>query len=275
MNKVVALCAFCGIVLGALSSLSVQPALERLEKEVRRQLEEGGKPAAPAPQTSPQKPAAAADTPERLDAAPERAYLGAVLDDREDRGRGVRVLRVNPAGPAEKAGVEKGDLITALSGIRVRQLSDAVDIFDQMRPGTELTLFIRRGETAQMINVTLGRRPAGVPPAAPSPNPPAGVLPTAPAPPRPALPESAPVSPATPKVLPGEAAAPRPSPPEPGEARPLLPPIGDPAARARVEALEREIEALKQEVETLKQQVRELTLLAGALRREVPSPQPK
>ena len=57
--------------------------------------------------------------------------------------------------------------------------------------------------------------------------------------------------------------------------RPLLPPIGDPIARARVEALEREIEALKQEVETLKQQVRELTLLTGALRREVPSPQPK
>lgn len=241
MNKVVALCAFCAIVLGALSSLSAQPALERLEKEVRRQLEEGGKPAAPAPQTSPQKPAAAADTPARPDAAPERPYLGAVLDDREDRGRGVRVLRVNPGGPAEKAGVQKGDLITALSGIRVRQLSDAVDIFDQMRPGTELTLFIRRGETAQMINVTLGRRPAGLPPAAPSPEPPIGVAPPTPAPTEP-----------TP-----------------------LPPIGDPTARARVEALEREIEALKQEVETLKQQVRELTLLTGALRREVPSPQPK
>jgi len=270
MNRVFAFCASCALVLGALSTAPAQPALERLEKEVRQQLDEGSKPAAPAPLASPEKPAAAAAKPVPPEAAPERGYLGAVLDDREDRGRGVRVLRVNPGGPAEKAGVEKGDLITALSGIRVRQLSEAIDIFDQMRPGTEVTLFIRRGDATRTIDVTLGRRPAGVPPPPPTPAVPAGPVSPAPGPTFPS-----PGVPPAPKAAPGETPAPPMGPPEMGVTPALPPPISDPVARARVEALEREVETLKRETETLKAQVRDLTRVTGALRRAAPPPEPK
>ena len=48
--------------------------------------------------------------------AREPGYLGLVGDDRRDRGAGVRVVRVVEGSPAAAAGIEVGDLITAIDG---------------------------------------------------------------------------------------------------------------------------------------------------------------
>jgi hypothetical protein len=224
MNKLYLLCACCAVTLWSVSSVSAQPALERPEKEANRQLEEGGKPSGLAA-------GGQAFLPAPAKAAPERGYLGALLDDREDRGRGVRIMRVNPGSPAEKAGLQKGDLITALSGIRVRQLTEVGDILEQFPPETEVTFFVRRGRAEQMIDVTLGHRPAGAPPAEPQP-------------PRPA--------PAPPKV-------PQPAPPVMGAG----PPASIDALLRRIEALERDVQALKQQNQTLQQRIEALRLPAA------------
>ena len=229
MSRLTAFCAFCAVALGALSNASAQPALERLEKEVRRGLQEGGQPRAPVSQT-PKEKGAATEKPAAPKAPPEPGYLGALLDDREDRGRGVRVLRVNPGSPAQKAGLQQGDLITALSGIRTRQLSEVADILGQFPPESEVTFFVRRGEAAQLINVTLGHRPAGAQPAPPPPKTPA---------------------PPAPIMLP----------------EPSLPAV-DPAVRAHIDALQRRIEALERDVQALKQQNQNLQQRIEALRRK-------
>jgi membrane-associated protease RseP (regulator of RpoE activity) len=234
MNKLTAVCAFCAVALGALSNASAQPALERLEEEVRRQLGEGVQPRVPASQTPGEK-ADAAEKPAAPKATPEPGYLGALLDDREDRGRGVRVLRVNPGSPAQKAGLQEGDLVTALSGIRTRQLSEVADILAEFPPESEVTFFVRRGQAEKLINVTLGRRPAGTQPAPPPPK-----TPSPPAPPKP---------------------------PEPS-----LPAV-DPAVRAHLDALQRRIEALERDVEAWKQKTQDLERRIEAMKRE-PLPKP-
>jgi hypothetical protein len=56
MRKLAAFCAFCAAALGLAFDVSAQPALERLEKEVRRQLEKGAHPGGPASQPSESRP---------------------------------------------------------------------------------------------------------------------------------------------------------------------------------------------------------------------------
>jgi C-terminal processing protease CtpA/Prc len=79
----------------------------------------------------------------------ERGYLGAVVDDRDDRGRGVRIVRTIPGGPAEKAGLSKGDLITGVGGLRVRQIAEFAGALEQVVPGNSLTFEVLRGVQRQ------------------------------------------------------------------------------------------------------------------------------
>jgi membrane-associated protease RseP (regulator of RpoE activity) len=165
-------------------------------------------------------------------AGAERGYLGAVVDDREDRGRGVRILQIIPGGPAEKAGLSKGDLITGVGGIRVRQVADFGGVLDQVIPGNTLTFEVLRGVTREKIDVVFGIRPG------------------------PQRPEPAPGDPRAPLDLraPGSVAAPPiPQPPKatPGPKSPQRP--GD--DRARLEMLERRLEQLERRIEQLERAV--------------------
>jgi uncharacterized coiled-coil protein SlyX len=87
-------------------------------------------------------------------------YLGATADDQHDRGRGVRIVAVHPGGPAARAGLRRQDLITAITGIRVRQMSDLSDILDTFSPGQVTTFDILRDDKKQTLKVTFARRPA-------------------------------------------------------------------------------------------------------------------
>jgi predicted metalloprotease with PDZ domain len=100
---------------------------------------------------------------EKADAKPQRGYLGVVADDREDRGRGVRVIRVHPGSPAEKAGLKAGDLIVDLGSIRIRQLSDAAGVLEQVAPDGVLAFEVLRGEKRLRMDVKFGPWPADKP----------------------------------------------------------------------------------------------------------------
>ncbi len=165
-------------------------------------------------------------------AGTERGYLGAVVDDREDRGRGVRIERIVPGGPAEKAGLGKGDLITGVGGIRVRQITDFAGILEQVVPGSKLTFEVLRDGKRETIDVVFGVRPSPR-----KPEPAAGDL-------------RAPLD----LRAPGSAAAPpMPQPPKAIPSAKTLQASSD--DRARLEMLERRLEQLDRRIEQLERAV--------------------
>jgi S1-C subfamily serine protease len=67
-----------------------------------------------------------------------------------------------PGSPAEQAGLQAGDIVTAIDGLRIDAGQGLDDILSLYEPGDRLTLTVlRAGETLQ-IGVTLGTRPAGL-----------------------------------------------------------------------------------------------------------------
>ena len=71
---------------------------------------------------------------------------------------GVLVCEVDEDGPADKAGVQTGDVITAVNGTEIRNYSELGSILSQGKEGDKYTLTINRdGETLE-IKVKLGVR---------------------------------------------------------------------------------------------------------------------
>ena len=137
------------------ATASAQSALERLERQIRQRAEQpaGGERAADGPKPPP-PPVPGNDLGKPNDVEP--GYLGVVADDQNDRGRGVRILAVHPASPGEKAGLRRQDLVTAMAGIRVRQMSDMSDILETFGAGQVLDFDILRDGKSQKVRVTLG-----------------------------------------------------------------------------------------------------------------------
>jgi membrane-associated protease RseP (regulator of RpoE activity) len=147
------LTALCWLV--AREAVWGQSALQRLEEMIRQPKAASG--TAPAkPPESPAPPKAAATQPAP---SPEPGYLGVLADDKDDRGRGVRVLKVTPGGPADQAGLKPQDLITRLGGVPIRQMSELTAILQQMSAGATLSFEVLRGDRKQELSVVFGRRP--------------------------------------------------------------------------------------------------------------------
>jgi serine protease Do len=64
-------------------------------------------------------------------------------------------------GPAAQAGVQSGDVITALNGKSINQQNSLTSILDQQTVGAKVTLTIMRGTKQISIKVTLGTAPTG------------------------------------------------------------------------------------------------------------------
>ena len=95
-----------------------------------------------------------------------RGRLGITVDLRPDAARdsvGARVSGVTPGGPADRAGVQTGDLITRLNGSRL--VGDAVrgndgnddDGPDQSRPGLRLISLASRLEPGDTVRLDIKR----------------------------------------------------------------------------------------------------------------------
>ena len=237
--------------LGYAPPAAGQPALERLEERIRRRLQQDSRPSGPADrQAKPDAPAGASEGARATIPAQGAGYLGAVADDRKDRGRGARVVDVRPGGPADKGGLRREDLIVDVAGQRVRQLSDLASVLEVFPPGETITLEVLRDGSLHKIRVTLGRRPPsegplGAPEEIPAPavektlkpEPAVGV----PKPPAPG------VVPAIVNKLPQDGDSPQLSPPP--TAPPLDPAVEIEQLRRRVEQLERRIEVLERAAE--------------------------
>jgi Do/DeqQ family serine protease len=71
-------------------------------------------------------------------------------------GKGVVVVQVQPGSAAERAGLKKGDVITAFNGGEVVDANTFRNKVASTPPGTEVTLTIQRDGREQQLRATLG-----------------------------------------------------------------------------------------------------------------------
>jgi S1-C subfamily serine protease len=69
---------------------------------------------------------------------------------------GALVVEVAPQGPADKAGVKAGDIITAFAGSKVTDVTDLLAALRKQNPGQTVSLTVQRGSSTQNLSVTLG-----------------------------------------------------------------------------------------------------------------------
>ena len=72
---------------------------------------------------------------------------------------GAIVDEAQPGGPAAKAGLQSGDVITAVNGDAVKDSRDLARKIGSMQPGTKVTLSVRRNGEQKDLAVTLGQMP--------------------------------------------------------------------------------------------------------------------
>jgi S1-C subfamily serine protease len=99
-----------------------------------------------------------------------RAYLGAGLrpvrgerrqDDsrKSSEGRGVLVVDVDPEGPAKRAGLLLGDVITSWNGKPINRVREVMLSLDPDSVGATVELSMMRGGATTTLQVILGERP--------------------------------------------------------------------------------------------------------------------
>ncbi|HEX4300724.1 MAG TPA: PDZ domain-containing protein [Gammaproteobacteria bacterium] len=137
----------------------------------------------------------------RMENLNHRGFLGIDLGDDDDaKNAGVTVSAVTPGGPAEKAGLREGDVITGINGTSFKASGDdgasdkLVEFMRDTKPGDTLKVAYTRGGKSATANVTagnlsgMGRFAFSMPPMPPIP-------PMAPIPPMPPTPPTTPVGP--------------------------------------------------------------------------------
>jgi S1-C subfamily serine protease len=88
----------------------------------------------------------------------ERAYLGVSNGDTQDLS-GAVVGQVVPNGPAQRAGLQRGDKITDIDGRSVRSSDDVSAAVAARKPGEKAKVTVIRGGGRRTLTVDLGTRP--------------------------------------------------------------------------------------------------------------------
>jgi putative serine protease PepD len=76
---------------------------------------------------------------------------------------GARVESVTPGGPADRAGIQPGDVITRIDGRTVADPSGISTVIGTKRPGDEVAIEVERGGTTTTLHAKLGNRPQKAP----------------------------------------------------------------------------------------------------------------
>lgn len=80
---------------------------------------------------------------------------GAYIPNSSDLGQATIIS----GGPADKAGVKEGDVITKVNGTAINQTTSITALLDKQKVGDKVTLTIVRGSKTITIDVTLGSAP--------------------------------------------------------------------------------------------------------------------
>jgi len=86
-----------------------------------------------------------------------RPALG-FMPNYDDGVLGVQVDMLVPGGPAEKGGLEAGDVIVGVGERVVESVSDYMEVLADLTVGQKVTVKVLRGDEEKTFEVTVGRR---------------------------------------------------------------------------------------------------------------------
>ena len=107
-------------------------------------------------------PAAGVAAPVPADPTPDPlawGYLGVRVENLS-----LRVSGVEPNTPAARAGLEAGDEFVKIGTLRPRSFEEVIKHISSFRPGSRLTVEVRRGGTTKSFVVRLAARPSDLDP---------------------------------------------------------------------------------------------------------------
>lgn len=75
-------------------------------------------------------------------------------------GSGVYVVKVSEGGPAERAGIRQGDIITEFDGVALSGVAELVRAVAARLPGDRVNVAVVRGGVSLRLTIEIGARPA-------------------------------------------------------------------------------------------------------------------
>src|SRR4051794_1287461 len=93
----------------------------------------------------------------------KHAYLGVETSAPTSAGQGAEVQNIVPGGPAEKAKLRTGDVITKIDGQPVKSPSDVSAAVNQKQPGDKVVVQVERNGLTEELTAKLGTRPGRTP----------------------------------------------------------------------------------------------------------------
>ncbi len=100
----------------------------------------------------------------------QNAYVGVSLNSQVPGGAAISTTSqsggqspIVPGGPASKAGLQPGDLITAVNGKRITSVDQFIGTIAGYSPGDTVTLTVKRGGQTKSVKLTLGAQPSSPP----------------------------------------------------------------------------------------------------------------
>jgi len=91
----------------------------------------------------------------------KHAYVGVFLNGGSTGG--AQITTVQSGSPASNAGLQQGDLVTAIDGKPITSTQQFIETVDSYNPGQTVTLSLKRGGATKTVKVTLGTRPNAQP----------------------------------------------------------------------------------------------------------------
>jgi putative serine protease PepD len=93
----------------------------------------------------------------------KHAFVGVDLNANATAG-GAQISSVQPGSPADTAGLQSGDVVTAINGKSIASTEQFIETVDTFAPGQTIKLTVNQGGQTKSVQLKLGTRP-NTPPA--------------------------------------------------------------------------------------------------------------